>query len=375
MLYLSLPFLNATTFTQRNLSLYFASVACPFPTATGPCFVVGGGLTVFGDDASEGGLLWVDEVIFAELQLRMNTGELEAALQPEHPEITAIRYIPLGTELPNAPSPNPNETTDETIFSTNNAALSWVLVGVGSFLLIAVFAYMFISRRREIEEEERNASIQVGAFPVRVSQTNVARAHSSQRGSFNKAANTFNKNQRGKYSYAHSSKLESNRNLSESDSEDEGVALHVFHDDDNSPRRIPEGISTSWRDQILRIPTEVSHSQPVGSGTSISLDPNQPLVRPILDDEQVSHMLSFPSMDHQSSAEFTMYHSATSRDQDTFASPREHRKSPTISRLSPQDLFSSALEYHSPEVGAKSDTGSSLSSSPRHRSPSKREII
>jgi hypothetical protein len=333
---------------------------------------------VFGDNtATTGGLLWVDEAIHEELQSTMNTGELEAALQIEHPEIISIRYISPGAELPSKPLPNKDETTDETSISTTNSALSWVLIGVGIFLLLSVFTYAFISRRRERQEEdEREASIQVGAFPAVVSQTNVARARSSQRGSLNNAVKPFNGTPR-EYSYPPSSNLESNRNPSESDdSDDEGVPLHVFHDDDNSPRPIPKGISTSWRDQILRIPTDISHSLPLGSGTSISLDPNQPIVRPILDDEQVGKSLSFPSMEHQSSAEFTLYHSVNSRDQDTFASSRELQKSPPSSRLSPQDLYAYSREFdYSEDGGAKSDTASSLSSSPRHRSPNKHEFV
>lgn len=325
-------------------------MACPFPTTPGPCFVVEGGLAVYGDNTAVGGLLWVDEVIHEELQLIMNTAELEAALQPEHPEITAIRYIPAGTELPTTPSPNPDATTDETSIGTTNSSLSWVLIGVGFFLVLAVvFVYTCLSRRRKMEEEERNASIQAGAFPVLVSQTNVARAQRAQRGSPNKAAKPFHEIPRD-YSYPPSS----NRDSSESDdSDDEGVRLHVFHDDDNySPRRIPKGISTSWRDQILRIPTEVTQSLPLGSGTSISLDPNQPFVRPILDDEHVGHNLSFPSIEYQSSAEFTHYHSVNSR---------ELQKSPN--------------SFHTPESGAKSDTASSHSSSRRHRRTYKREIV
>ncbi|CAB9525850.1 expressed unknown protein [Seminavis robusta] len=344
--------------------------ACPFPTTTGPCFVVGGGLTMFGDGStsigSTGGLLWVDEGIHEELQSSMDSGELEAMLQPYHPEITAIRYIPPGTELPNPPpSSDPDEAViDEGFIGARSSAWSWVLIGLGFFLMLGVFLYIFISRRRDTLEEERSSTVQAGAFPVVVTKTNVDSVQDAESESpSSRAASTYAEISRY---YSESSELILRRNQSDSDDDDdeEGIPLHVFHDDENSPRQPPIGISTSWRDQILRDEAPLSPPSK-GAVSSISLDPSQPIVTPILDDEG-GHIMMTPKSQsqQQSSPEYSQYHSVnsgTGSEEYFGTSPRNfhNMSSAEFSR------------YHSAYSG--SDAASTLSSSPRHWSPTKHE--
>jgi len=287
--------------------------ACPFPTTDGPCFVIWGGVTLFGGDLPDGlstdsdassGLSWIDQIVHEELKIAMNSGSLENAVRTEQPDVVAIRYIPAGTELPNNNGDvnNPGEVED--IGGGRSTGLSWVLMGVGFLLLAVVFCYMYITRRHQKreEEEERNAFV-VGAFPVTVTSANLG-----GRDALYRSDNNFPETASSHYSTSPAKITKSGVSYGYA-TDDEGFPLHVFQDDNNSPQQLPQGVSTSWRDQILRD----------DKGIDGSLDPNRPFVRPVLNDEGHSYYRSPETQDYGSGS----YESSS------FASSPRSRMSPS----------------------------------------------
>ena len=289
---------------------------------------------MFGDN-EEGigdGLMWVDEIIQEALQQSMDSGDLEDVLQPEHPDIVAIRYIPPGTELPTN-SKNPDGAISTPI-GGRSTALSWVLIGFGLIILLGVFLYTLISRRHKREQDERTATV-VGAFPVVVSRHSVSQFQKAQEREQSKYRKPMISKQSISQVQMENMRDEAvmskrsfdttsphflslppellGRNYSESDDSegDEEIPLHVFQDDDTPPSRTPpHGISTSWRAQILR--NSYEEDGPFGGG--ISLDPNQPLVRPILDEETDRSGHRSPPERNSAHSRSSQYHSVYSDD-------------------------------------------------------------
>ena len=283
--------------------------------------MVDGGITVFGDNAegTENQLLWVDEEIQEELQQAMDSGELEQQVQKGQPDILAIRYIPPGTPLPN-PS-NPGGVDNDSIGGSRTNVVSWALIGLGVLLMTSVVIYMTIIRRRyKREEEEHNAAV-AGAFPSAVTQQNIAQIRLSHRGESDRKDSSNNIYHEISKRYSNSSEvLPGNRSISDGGSSmgDEDPLL-IFHDG-ASPRHLPEGISTSWRDQIIRDDHHESAS---------SLDPNRPFVRPV------------PQDDHSQSSYSQQYHSVASEGYDSsYAAGSSRTGSSHHSRASPSSRTS-----------------------------------
>lgn len=283
---------------------------------------------MFGDNAegSGDGLMWIDEGIHEELQESMNSGDLEETVQPDHPGIVAIRYIPPGTDLPTDAS-NP-DGVDSTPLGGRSQALSWVLIGLGVIILLGVFFYTIRNRRQAKQEQERTAAV-VGAFPVVVSKQGVSQVQAAQNRDEAMSKRVYDMSS-PQYISAPPDLLGRHHSESDDSEGDEEIPLHVFQDDDTAPSRaLPQGVSTSWRDQILRNSHE--ESGPFGGG--ISLDPNQPFVRPILDEEadrngyQSSHSSSEYHSVYSGDGYGSSYYAGSSTDSHTRYSPE--RRSPS----------------------------------------------
>ena len=213
-------------------------------------------------------------------------------------------------------------------------------------MVVGVFLYSIITRNqnRQREEDERTAAV-VGSFPIVVSKQKDSSSQKAQ-----EQDEAYSRNS-GLYDMSSPQYITSPPDLlgrhesgSDDSDGDEGVPLHVFHDDDHegSPQTFPQGVSTSWRDQILRNPQD--ESSPFGDG-GISLDPNQPFVQPILDEEVDKD--GFPSRGFQSPrSQSSQYHSVYSED----------------------------YEYPDSYYAGSSLTDSDPHSSPERRSPSKLSV-
>lgn len=253
--------------SHLTILFYFAE-ACPFPGTDGLCYVVGGGLTAFGDDVG-GNLTWIDESIHAEIQQAMDSGNLGQEIRKQHPDIIAIRFIPVGTSLPDQSTPNPIDAGNN--ISGKSSSWSWSLIGFGIFLLAGVLLYMVISRRKNRREQDEHNAAVIGAFPIAVSP----RQSVSPREKHSSISSE-------KWLQRCSSRdfFEDGDGLS-----DDNIPLHVFQDnDETSPKRFSRGVSTGWG-QIYD-GNNANRRSPFGGGTSISLDPNQPFVRSVLNDEE-----------------------------------------------------------------------------------------
>ena len=276
--------------------------------------MVGGGLTVFGDDpeGTENQLLWVDEGIQEELKLGMDSGELGKEVQKTQPDVLAIRYIPPGTELPPPSNPDSNNGNSDPIGVDRRNAMSWTLVGFGLLLISGVLLYWTLIRRRnqEEEEEEKRNAVVAGAFPTDLTQQRINRIQkqSRQRGESirSKGSRKARKSSKiyqdiaSQYSNTPEPLRGSGRNGKNNNMTDEDPLL-VFQDG-GSPRQPPDGVSTSWQDQIL------------SRDNQTSLNPDRPFVRYPGDDDSVSLSEGYPSSyDVGSSHSGSRRHSTGSR--------------------------------------------------------------
>lgn len=249
---------------------------------------------MFGDDpeGTENQLLWVDEGIQEELKLGMDSGELEQQVQKTHPDILAIRYIPPGTELPTPSNPDGNNNGNSNPIGVDQRnAMSWTLVGIGLLLISSVLLYWTLARRRDHEEEEeRNAAV-AGAFPTEVTQQSInqIQRQSQQSGESNRSKGSRRTRKRSdiyqditnQYSTSPEAVCDSRSSNNHDRMSDEDPLL-VFHDS-VSPRQPPDGVSTSWQDQIL------------SRDNGTSLNPARPFVRSPGEHDSVSLSDGYPS--------------------------------------------------------------------------------
>ena len=303
----------SSTHLATNVSTFFilSAGACPFPGTTddSSCYVVGGGLTTFlgAATANGGDLSWIDEGIFEEIQQAMDSGDIEREIQQEHRGVLSIRYIPPGTPLPD----NANGLDEGTI-SAKTPAWSWVLIGFGVFLLAAVFAYMVISRRNRRRHQEENEAAVVGAFPIAISPRQIV---VSEQGSYS-AVDGYGEIAKQQSTSADRMDLNIRGNSSSPNRGgiiDDDNPLHVFDDDEPSPR-YPREVSTGWRQLLIPSsggsPRSARGDRSPFGGTFISMDPNQPFVRPHLNDEDMNGYYTEPT-------NHTRYHSAQSEEYDS----------------------------------------------------------
>ncbi|CAB9525854.1 laminin G sub domain 2 [Seminavis robusta] len=229
-------------------------VSCPFPLhiaiseedlGVPACYVIDGELSIFmgGNIESAGDLSWVDNMVQQELEFAMNTGELDDV----DPAISFVRYIPSETGLNDTDtgsgtSPGDvvfieEEPVDVTLSST--PSWSWIIAGFGfvGIALVLVFITVY-QRRQNIEgndfESTRNSHR--GAFPV----------------------------------------VEIVDENSEFDNDE------IYKDDEEDENSILETHQpASWRQVTNRSQTSEEYSHLEINST----DPNQPVVKPVLDEE------------------------------------------------------------------------------------------
>jgi hypothetical protein len=157
--------------------------ACPFPLTDSvtelldvpPCFVVGGAMTFFLESEDHGDLSWIDEQVQAKLREVMIIGALDTV----DPAIAHIQYIPPNTDLIIL-------TTDDIGTNTNSAvsdgdqeprelssapAWSWVLGSFGFIGIVMALILLYRKRKNPNESTEFDSVVKSpkgvkGAFPV-----------------------------------------------------------------------------------------------------------------------------------------------------------------------------------------------------------------
>jgi hypothetical protein len=153
--------------------------SCPYPLQVGraeedmgvpACYVIDGKLSIFMGNTfdSTDDLSWVDNMVRDEIESAMNTGELDYV----DPAVSFVRYIPLKSD-----AQPPNEAATEEVpvddALSSSPAWSWILAGFGFLGLGIVVFVVAIYRRRRMRAGEGNdvdASMRnsTGAFPVPV---------------------------------------------------------------------------------------------------------------------------------------------------------------------------------------------------------------
>lgn len=142
------------------------------------CYVIDGELSIFMGSTfdSTDDLSWVDSMVRDEIELAMNTGELDNV----DPVISFVRYIPLESNAISMEDinghPSENEAATEEVprddALSSAPTWSWILAGFGFFGLGIVVFVMTIYRRRRVRGEGSNfdsaARNSTGAFPVPV---------------------------------------------------------------------------------------------------------------------------------------------------------------------------------------------------------------
>lgn len=263
------------------------AVPCPFLAGdTTECFVIDGGLSISAKtaDASDD-LSWIGSMVQAELEEAMNGGaldDLEAA-------ISFVRYIPPGTELTNNSNSNNGPTkgdgadtsvTDsvQTGKDSGNTPLSsapvwsWILGGFGFVGLAVLVILGFAAYKRRHRDDEFNDF-----------DSPTKSMASRGRGSPTKSRRLSPMKGLGSFPVNPMEIVDDNSEL------DEAEIYQDSDDDDNDPeqrgnnsrpiswRKVPEPHSDEENKEFTRLEINAT-------------DPNQPVVRPVLDEESETYI-------------------------------------------------------------------------------------
>ena len=237
-------------------------VSCPFQLEGSDteyldipsCYVVGGWLTVFTNSSSQvaDDFAWIDSWVQADLEEIMNTGGLDNV----DPAIAFIRYIAPGTDLTNPGGSDSSHSTNSVEMDDNTStsaissapAWSWILAGFGFVGLTAAIVLMAVYRKRSRLNDTSGSDFDSSP------------AKDSSRGAFPAVP------------------LEILDDNSEFD-EDE-----IYEDDDGGGGDEQHATTkpVSWR----QVPQPNTDKNDEYSRLEINVtDPNQPVVRPVLDEE------------------------------------------------------------------------------------------
>ena len=276
-------------------SFCFLAVSCPFPVGDSTttdmdspgCFVIDGGLSVVttgtqnADDISS----WVDAMVQAELEEAMNAG----ALDDVDAAISFIRYITPGTALTNNSSSTGGGLLDTTDTSSvqkgggdDNTALSsapvwsWILGGFGfvGLAIVAIIGIAAYKRRNREETDNFDSPTKSMASRGRGSPLKGRGSPLKFRGSPRKGNGAFPVNP-----------IE----IVDDNSELDEAEIYQDHDDDgdNIAREVTMSRPMSWR----TVPEPPSDENEEYSRLEINAtDPNQPVIRPVLDEESETYI-------------------------------------------------------------------------------------
>ena len=233
----------------------FVTVTCPIKSQSEfdeenkdvpACFVIDGELTIFTSSTFDttDDLTWVDSMVRDELELAMNTGALDFA----DPAISFVRYIPPPgdtnlTEDINGQIPDNSAAEEENLVNdeVSSPTWSWIVAGFGFLGLGVAIFVMTVYRRRRMRREGDNVGSasrnSTGAFPTPIEIVDDNSEYD----------NEIYKDD-------------------EEDDENDGAASKPV-----SWRQVPE-IKVEGRDEFLSFHINAT-------------DPNQPVVRPVLDEE------------------------------------------------------------------------------------------
>ena len=265
----------------------FLTVLCPFPVGEAAgCYVIDGGLSISAKtaDASDD-LSWIGSTVQAELEEAMNGGaldNLEAA-------ISIVRYIPLGFELATSNSnsdPTKGDGADTAVTDSvqtdkdgGNTALSsapvwsWILGGFGFVGLAVLVIVGFAAYKRRHRDDNLNDF-----------DSSTKRLASRGRGSPTKRRHRSPVKGLGSFPVNPMEIVDDNSELDEAeiyqDSDDD--------DDDNDPEQTGKSKPMSWR----KVP-EPHSDEENKEFTRLEInatDPNQPVVRPVLDEESETYI-------------------------------------------------------------------------------------
>ena len=270
------------------MPLYLFTVPCPFPVGSDTrCFVADGGLSIYakaGNTSDD--LAWVDSMVQEILQEAMDGGELDD-LQAS---IDYVRYIPPGTSLigengtannsakhdgSGATAPGSVQTGDNNGKTALSSApvWTWILGGFGFIGLAVLTIVGFAAYKRRHREENLNSFDSP-------SKSMASRRKGSPLKSPRKGLGSFPVNP--VEIVDDNSEMDDAEIFQDSDSDSDDV-------DSNDPEQTSKSKRPfSWRKVPEPQPDE--ESKELTRLEINATDPNQPVVRPVLDEESETYI-------------------------------------------------------------------------------------